>query len=211
MGDGRGDRTVRQRPRLILASASEARARLLREAGVPFAVEPAAVDERELRAGMAAAGASVEDVATALAELKASQVARRRNGAVLVLGCDQMLECEGEWFEKPADRDAARRQLLRLRGRRHRLVSAGVLLRDGARAWHRVETAELWMREFSDSFLEHYLEAAGDDLLGSVGAYRIEGPGVQLFARIEGDIFTILGLPLLSLLQALRDQGVLET
>jgi septum formation protein len=197
-------------PVLMLASASATRARLLREAGVPFVVEPAVVDERELRDGLAAAGARVEDAATALAEVKALKVGQRRDERTLVLGCDQILECEGEWFEKPADRAAARAQLLRLRGRRHRLVTAGVLLRAGARVWHRVETAELWMRPFSDSFLEAYLEQTGDEVLQSVGGYRIEGLGIQLFARIDGDFFTILGLPLLSLLQALRDQGVLR-
>jgi len=196
-------------PTLVLASASATRARLLRDAAVPFTVEPAVVDEGELREGLAAAGARVEDAATALAELKALRVARGRGDAVLVLGCDQILECEGEWLGKPADLAAARDQLLRLYGRRHRLVTAGVMIRAGSRVWHRVETADLWMRHFSESFLDSYLERAGADVMQSVGAYRIEGPGIQLFARIEGDFFTILGLPLLSLLQALRDQGVL--
>ncbi|GBD44167.1 Septum formation protein Maf [bacterium HR40] len=194
---------------LVLASASEVRARLLRDAGVPFCVEPAAIDEETAREGLRALGSRTEDAASALAELKALAVAARHDERTLVLGCDQILECEGEWFAKPRDREEARAQLRRLRGRRHRLVSAGVLVCAGSRLWHKVETAELWVRSFSDEFLEWYLETAGSDLLRSVGAYRIEGIGIQLFARIEGDIFTILGLPLLSLLQALRDQGLL--
>lgn len=195
-------------PPLILASASPVRARLLREAGVPFMVEPAAVDEEEARRGLRAAGAAVADAATALAELKALAIARRHEAA-LVLGCDQILECDGEWLAKARDPEEARTQLRRLRGRGHRLVTAAVLLLAGARVWHRVETAQLWMRHFSDSFLEDYLAAAGDDAVQCVGGYRLEGLGIQLFARVEGDFFTILGLPLLSLLQALRDQGVL--
>ena len=128
-----------------------------------------------------------------------------------MLGADQLLEIEGEWLEKPVDLDAAAAQLRRLRGRRHRLVSAVVAFRGGGRVWHHAATAALDLRAFSDAFLADYLAGAGPDVLGCVGAYQIEGLGAQLMARVEGDHATVLGLPLLPLLQFLRDQGVLAT
>ncbi|MBL8707976.1 MAG: Maf family protein [Rhodospirillaceae bacterium] len=195
---------------LILASGSGTRARLLREAGVAIEIVPPAVDEEEVKASYRADGAAVEDVALALAELKAAAVARRRvaESGTYVLGSDQMLDCDGDWFDKPADRAAARAQLLALRGRTHRLVSAAVLLKDGQRIWHHVDEARLTLRDFSDAFLEGYLERAGADVLGSVGAYQLEGLGAQLFARVRGDFFTILGLPLLPVLAILREHGM---
>jgi hypothetical protein len=129
----------------------------------------------------------------------------------LVIGADQVLECDGVLFDKPVDLAAARAQLLALRGRTHRLVSAVVLARDGQRAWHHVDRADLTMRDFSAGFLDHYLESSGDAVLSSVGAYQLEGRGVQLFVRIDGDYFSILGLPLLPLLDILREQGVLPS
>lgn len=198
-------------PALILASRSEARARLLRAAGITFAQAEALVDEASLRDALRAEGAPVEDAAVALAELKAAAVSRRATAGAIVLAADQMLELEGDWLEKPADLDAARQQLQRLRGQRHRLVSAAIAYRDGVRVWHHVDSARLWVRSFSDVFLDAYLAAAGQDILGCVGAYQLEGMGVQLMARIEGDHFTIQGLPLLPVLQFLRDQGVLAT
>ncbi len=194
---------------LILASASAARLSLLRAAGVAVESEPAAIDEDELKTSLRAAGATVTAAADALAELKAQKVSRRHPGA-LVLGADQMLECDGRWFEKPLDRAAARAQLLALRGRAHRLVSSAVAVRDGARLWHRTEEAVLTMRPFSDAFLEAFLAAAGPGILQSVGAYRLEGSGAQIFAQIRGDYFAILGLPLLPLLDFLRAQGLLR-
>jgi len=195
-------------PRLILASGSKARAAMLDGAGVAVACDPADVDEGALKAAGRARGATVAATAEALAEAKARRVAQRHPGA-FVLGADQMLACEGDWFDKPADRDRARAQLLRLRGRTHRLVSAAVIVRGAERLWHHTDTADLTMRPFSDAFLEWYLDACGEAVLHSVGAYHLEGLGAQLFDRVDGDFFTILGLPLLPVLGFLRDHGVL--
>ncbi|MDQ2102955.1 Maf family protein [Azospirillum isscasi] len=195
-------------PTVVLASGSRTRAEMLERAGVRVTLAPTAVDEEEIKLAARAEGAPVEDVAEALAELKAQRVTRKHPGA-LVIGADQMLECEGRWFDKPADRAAARAQLQELRGRTHRLVSCAVVIRDGERLWHHVDRARLTMRPFSDAFLDSYLNAAGDDVLGSVGAYHLEGLGAQLFHRVDGDFFTILGLPLLPLLGFLRVHGVI--
>jgi septum formation protein len=145
-----------------------------------------------------------------LAELKAQRVARRHPGS-LVIGADQVLECDGILFDKPSDLAAARSQLMALRGREHRLLSAVVLVRDGERVWHHVDRANLTVRDFSADFLDRYLRSAGDAALSSVGAYQLEGVGAQLFAAIDGDYFTILGLPLLPLLDILREQGILPS
>jgi septum formation protein len=195
---------------VVLASASAARAALLRAAGIPVLVDAAAVDETEVKASLRAASAAAPVVAETLAELKAQRVSRRHPGHP-VIGADQVLECDGVLFDKPADLAAARSQLLALRGRRHRLVSAVVLVRDSRRLWHHVDRAELTMRDFSTEFLDAYLRSAGEAALSSVGAYQVEGVGAQLFAAVEGDYFTILGLPLLPLLDILREQGVLAS
>ena len=194
-------------PTLILASASAARAELLRRAGVSFTVAPAAIDEAEIKAAFHAERLGAAECANALAEAKALRVARRHPDA-LVIGADQMLVCDGAWFDKPADRAAARAQLVALRGKRHELISAVCVVRGGERLWHFVDRSALVMRDFSDAFLDTYLDAAGADVLGSVGAYRLEAIGVQLFARIEGGYFAILGLPLLPLLDFLRGHGI---
>jgi septum formation protein len=193
---------------LILASGSSTRARILADAGLPTVVDPAAVDEEEIRAAFHAEGRDASACATALAESKAIRVSARHTGA-LVVGADQILECAGRWFEKPADIEAARAQLMALRGKRHTLVSAAAVVRNGSVLWHTIDHAELTMRGFSDGFLDAYIATAGADLLGSVGAYRLEGLGAQLFERVEGDFFTILGLPLLPLLDFLRGNGAL--
>lgn len=198
-------------PPVVLASRSSARARLLRAAGVEFTQLEAAVDEAGVRDGLRAEGVLAEDAAVILAELKARRVADQIGPHAIVLGSDSIVDVDGEWPEKPADRAAARAQLLRLRGRRHRLVSAAVACRNGARVWHHVEAAEVWIRPFSDAFLEQYLDAAGTEVLGSVGAYHLEGLGAQLMARVDGDFFTVQGLPLLPVLQFLRDQDALTT
>ncbi|HYD31825.1 MAG TPA: Maf family protein [Azospirillaceae bacterium] len=194
---------------IILASASRARAALLEQAGLTIACYPASVDEEEIKLSCRAAGLKPDEVAEALADLKAQRVSPRHPGR-FVIGADQMLECEGRWFDKPADRARARTQLQDLRGKRHRLISAVVVMKDGQRLWHHIDSATLTMRPFSDGFLDHYLDAVGDDVLHSVGAYHLEGLGAQLFARVEGDYFTILGLPLLPVLDFLRVNGVLE-
>jgi len=194
----------------VLASGSPARQRLLRDAGVAFVVDTEPVDEAAVRAAERAAGAGVEAAALALAAAKALPVSRRHPGAV-VIGADQMLEHRGRWLEKPGSRGGARRQLEALRGDRHRLVSAVALARDGAVVWSHVAVADMTVRPFSDEFLAGYLDQAGDAILGSVGAYHFEGLGAQLFARVDGDFHTVLGLPLLPLLAALRDHGVLAS
>lgn len=194
---------------LILASASPARAGMLAAAGVAFEQRPAAVDEAEVKEALRADGVAPGDAALALAELKAQRIGSGASGR-LVLGADQILTCEGQWFDKPHDLAEARAQLAALAGRRHELWTAAIVLRDGARLWHEIAQARLWLRPCSDAFLDAYLDAVDDLALGSVGAYQIEGLGAQLFARIEGDRFAILGLPLIGLLECLRVQGVLR-
>ncbi|QCG97542.1 septum formation protein Maf [Azospirillum sp. TSA2s] len=194
-------------PKLVLASGSRTRAAMLEQAGVTAILDKPLVDEDEVKAAGRAEGVSADIVAEALAELKAQRITRRHPGA-LVVGADQMLECEGRWFDKPADRAAARAQLFDLRGKTHRLVSCAVVVRNGERMWHQIDSARLTMRNFSEAFLDEYLDRVGDDVLHSVGAYQLEGLGAQLFHRVEGDFFTILGLPLLPLLGFLRVHGV---
>lgn len=177
---------------------------LLLHAGVACDVEPAHLDEDEIKRSFKAEGAAAEDVAIALAEAKAARVSDRHAGS-LVIGADQILECDTTWFDKPADLDQARGHLAALRGRSHRLVTAACLYRDGMRLWHHVDSPELTMRDFSDAFLENYVRETGEEILSSVGAYRLEGPGAQLFHRIEGDYFSVLGLPLLAVLTVLRE------
>jgi septum formation protein len=192
---------------LILASRSTGRAAMLRNARVPAEIVPAAVDETAVKAGMLAEGALPRDVADALAELKARRVAAMHPGR-LVLGADQVLVCGGRIYDKPRDRAEARAQLASLRGRRHELLSAAVVFENAAPVWRHIGRASLAMRPFSDDFLDAYVEDEGDALLATVGAYRLEDGGAQLFARIDGDVFTIMGLPLLELLAFLRTRGV---
>ncbi len=193
-------------PQIVLASASDARRRLLENAGVPIIVDPGLADEDEVKRAMHADGAPAEACAERLAEIKALRTSGRHQGAI-VLGADQMLELNGVWFDKPADRDRAAAQLTALAGKTHRLVSALVAVRNGARIWSHVASARLTMRPLTPAFIALYLEAAGEQALQSVGAYQLEGLGAQLFARIEGDYFTVLGLPLLPLLAFLREHG----
>jgi septum formation protein len=197
-------------PRLWLASASPTRRRLLEQAGLEFAAEAAPIDEDEAKRALEGEGADGDAIAEALAELKARAVSRRHAGS-FVIGADQVLDCEGRRYDKPADEAAARAQLLALRGRTHQLISAVAVLRDGERLWHHIDRARLTMRPFSPAFLEDYLRKGLPGILGSVGAYQLEGLGAQLFSRIEGDYFTILGLPLLPLLDFLRPHGLVPT
>lgn len=195
---------------LILASGSTTRAEILRNAGLDFSIKRPDIDEGAVRHDMLKAGASVEAGALRLAELKARQISGR-HPAALVVGADQILECGGQWFEKPAGRDQARAQLRQLSGKTHRLISAVTVSRGGEAVWHHVDQARLWIRPLGAEFLEHYLDALGNRAFDSVGGYQIEGLGAQLFERIEGDHFTILGLPLRPTLAFLRDNGILES
>ena len=195
---------------LILASASSVRATMLRNAGLSFRVEPAAVDEAEVKLSLKGEHGETYKGAVALAEtlaeIKAVRVSNKHPGA-LVIGADQVLECDGVWFDKPADAAGARKTLLALRGKSHRLISGVCIVLDGRRIWQLVDHATLLMRPFSDAFLDRYLRAVGDKATHSVGAYQLEGLGAQLFARIDGNNFTVMGLPLLPLLEFLRGHG----
>jgi septum formation protein len=195
---------------IVLASASKVRRALLEAAGLEIIVDPAAVDEAAVKESYAGEGAEPGEIAEALAQLKALRIAPRHPG-LITLGADQILECEGQRFDKPVGIEGARAQLQALSGRRHRLISGLVAMRDGERLWHHRGEAVLTMRKLGDGFIEGYLAAAGAAVLDSVGAYQLEGLGAQLFTRIEGDYFTILGLPLLPLLDFLRLQGELPT
>lgn len=193
---------------LILASASPARAAMLRAAGVAIEALPARVDEAAVKASLAAEGAAPRDVADALAELKARRVASRVGGA-RVLGADQVLVCEGRVFDKPASPAEARAQLAHLRGRTHELLSAAVVFEAGAPVWRHIGRAVLGVRPFSDAFLDDYVLRQGAALCDTVGGYRLEAEGAQLFSHVQGDYFTILGLPLLEVLGFLRTRGVI--
>ncbi len=190
---------------IVLASKSAARRAVLEGAGVPFEAVSAGVDEDAVKTAMLAKGASPRDVAVELAERKA--IAAGRPG--LVIGADQTLELDGRLYDKADSLDEARERLQELRGRIHQLHSAVAVVRDGTPIWRETATATLSMRDFTDTFLDAYLAAEGAELLGSVGCYRLEGLGAQLFDRIEGDYFAILGLPLMGLLDLLRDEGAL--
>lgn len=195
------------RRELVLASASPFRRRLLEAAGAAFKVAPADVDEPAIRQGLKSADPS--SVAAALAAAKAEAVSRKLPQA-LVIGADQVLALGGDIFSKPRDLADARGQLQQLRGKAHSLPTASALALDGKVVWRHIEAPKLVMRAFSDAFLERYLAECGESICQIVGAYEIEGRGIQLFERIEGDIFTIIGLPLLPLLAELRARGVID-
>ncbi|MCL4165102.1 UNVERIFIED_CONTAM: hypothetical protein GTU68_066398 [Idotea baltica] len=182
----------------------------MKNAGLAIEIDPSDVDERAVEAPLLEAGFTPEDLASVLAEAKANDVSSRRS-ADLVVGADQILAFEGERRTKPQDMEAARRQLLAFSGQTHELHSAVVISRNGEAIWRHVSTARLTMRALSPQFIGHYLAAAGDAVLSSVGAYQLESLGLQLFDRIEGDYFTILGLPMLPLLDELRRLKVIET
>ena len=197
-------------PLVVLASGSRTRARMLSAAGVPFTADAPHVDEGTLKDAMKAEAASALDTAMALAELKATRKSLEHPRA-LIIGADQILECDGAWFDKPENFAAGRRTLEALAGRTHNLHTAAVVVLDGAAIWRHSERASLTMRELSPEVIDVYLARAGKAVLSSVGAYQVEALGAQLFSRIEGDYFSILGLPLLPVLDFLRVRGAIGT
>jgi septum formation protein len=194
-------------PPLVLASSSRSRRQLLANAGLAFDVDPPGVDEQEATRSLLAKRTPPQEIAETLAEMKALRVSVRRPLA-LVVGGDSTLAANGRLFEKPSTMEAARKQLLVLSGQTHELFSSVVVARGGVRIWHSSERARLTMKPFSEPFLDAYLALAGEAVLGSVGAYQLEGLGAHLFSRVDGDYFTILGLPLLPLLSFLAGHGV---
>lgn len=196
-------------PRLVLASASVARRALLSAAGIAVEPVPARIDEDAIKTAARAESAAPDAVALMLARAKARKIAATRPDDI-VIGCDQLLVCEGRWFDKPADVTQAREHLRALRGHTHVLHTAVVCLHRGTPTWWHVATPSLTMRAFSDRFLDDYLTLEAAHVTASVGAYRLEGPGIHLFEHIDGEHSAILGLPLLALLGFLRDAGVVS-
>jgi septum formation protein len=194
---------------IILASGSPFRKAMLANAGVAFTAVTADVDERALESPLEGSGVTPDEVALILAEAKAGNVSENHPG-VLVLGCDQTLSLDDRVFHKPRNMEDARRHLLALSGKTHHLNSAAVLVRDGETLWRYVGVARLTMRRLEPAFIGRHLARVGEKALSSVGAYQIEGEGIQLFEKIEGDHFTIVGLPLLPVLNALRDLGAID-
>jgi septum formation protein len=195
--------------RIVLASGSRFRKAMLEAAGVDIDVVPARIDERVVEKTLEGTGASPEDVAQVLAEAKALDVSEKNPGR-LVIGCDQTLSLGDELFHKPKDMEDARRHLLKLSGKTHQLNSAVVLARNGETFWRHVGVASLTMRKLEPAFIGRHLARIGPMALNSVGAYQVEGEGIQLFEKIEGDHFTIVGLPLLPLLKELRELGAID-
>ena len=194
---------------IILASGSESRRSLLAGAGVDAQCIKPNVDEDTARAAMRAEGVTVRDQAMQLAEMKALKVSRTTQG--LVIGGDQMLNLEGQAFDKPKDLAGAKAHLEALSGKAHHLETAIVIAENGEFVWRHLARPKLTVRILSNAFIETYIETCGTSLLSTVGAYKLEGPGAQIFSRIEGDYFSILGLPLLPLLDYLRVRGVLPS
>ncbi len=195
--------------KLILASKSPYRAKMLESAGLKFDCENARIDERSVEAPLLEVDMAPADIAEVLALAKAEEVALRFSSA-LVVGADQVLEFEGGILHKPADMEEARRRLLALSGKSHQLHSAVVLLREGQLIWSHVETTHIKFRTLTPQFIGRHLARVGEKALTSVGAYQIEGEGIQLIEKVEGDYFSIIGMPLLSLLEQLRQIGFLE-
>jgi septum formation protein len=198
-----------QKSKIILASGSAGRKTLLQDAGIDFDVVRPDIDERAVEAAVENSGVTPAELATILAEAKAVEVSIRNPGA-LVIGADQTMVLDGRLFHKPADMEGARRHLLALSGKTHELHSAAVVAHAGKAVRHLTDTAYMTMRWLSPEFIGRYLSAVGDAALQSVGGYQIENRGIQLFEKIEGSHFTIVGLPLLPLLAVLREHGAID-
>ncbi len=194
---------------IILASGSDIRQQLLANAGINFSVIIPRVDEPAILAALLAENAKPIDIADTLADYKAQRVALK-NTQALVIAADQILVCNGDVFNKPKNKECAKQQLGLLRGNGHQLLSAVVIYEAGQPVWRHVGRAQLVMRDFSDEFLDDYVSSNSPEILASVGCYQLENQGVQLFSKIQGDYFTILGLPLVEVLGFLRSRGVLK-
>ena len=195
--------------RIILASGSAIRKQILDGAGLNYEVIIKPVDEAAIKDSMLAENSRLQDVADALAEAKALRVSRQTDG--FVIGADQIMVMDNQLFDKPKDLGEARERLLSMRGKRHELIGAVVVCENGRPVWRHLSKTKLWVREFSNEFLDWYIEQEGEALMKSVGAYRFEGPGAQLFEKVEGGFFAILGLDLLPVLDYLRVRGVIAS
>lgn len=193
--------------RIVLASGSQIRRQIMEQAGLDFEVIVKPVDEAAIKTAMLAEGSKIRDIADALAEAKARRVSALESG--LVIGADQIMEMDGQLFDKPADITAARERLLAMRGKTHHLIGAVVICENGQPVWRNLSKTSLTVRNFSEAFLDDYIRAEGELLTKSVGAYRFEGRGSQLFSKVEGDFFSILGLALLPVLDYLRERGAI--
>ena len=195
--------------RIILASGSAIRKQILDGAGLNYEVIVKPVDEAAIKDSMLAENSRLQDIADALAEAKALRVSRQTDG--FVIGADQIMVMDNQLFDKPKDLGEARERLLSMRGKRHELIGAVVVCENGRPVWRHLSKTNLWVREFSNEFLDWYIEQEGEALMKSVGAYRFEGPGAQLFEKVEGGFFAILGLDLLPVLDYLRVRGVIAS
>ena len=196
--------------RIVLASQSMARQNMLRQAGVEFELKPARIDEEAIIKSLLADGATTNDIVDALAEYKALRVAGSHPDG-LIIGSDQILVCEKKIYSKAQNLEQAKTTLKELRGKSHQLLSAAVIFEDGKPVWRTVSRAQLFMRNYSDEYLDDYLKYCGSDILSSVGCYFLEDKGVNLFSRVQGDYFTVLGFPLLDVLEFLRNRGVIPS
>lgn len=192
---------------LILASKSAARRALLDQAGIAYDCEPAAIDEAAIRDGAQSEGASPDDIAVLLAEMKGERIAAKHNDA-MIISSDQLLVCDGILYGKPKTFEQAHQQIAALSGRRHQLITAVMLFDNGRRIWHHIARPEITFHQLDDNAISDYLRHFGEDAFHSPGSYFLEGPGIHLFADIFGDYYAILGLPMMALLPQLKLHGL---